>query len=53
MGLIFGAGTALMALLLLLRLLPRMFGLGLFLAKTGFTATAAALFLYYMLKGSP
>lgn len=53
MGLILGSGTALMALLLLVRFVPKALGLGLWLGTTGFTAATAAMILYMVLKGSP
>lgn len=53
MGLIFGAGAALMALWVFVRLLPKAVGLTFWLAKTGFTAAAASMVLYLVLKGSP
>ncbi len=53
MGVFFGAGAALMALWLCLRLVPRTFGLAFWLGKTGFTAAAAATVLYLISKGTP
>ncbi len=51
MGLIFGTGAAIAALLMLVKLLPRAIGLTFWLGTTGFTATAATLILYVLLKG--
>ncbi|WP_216824626.1 hypothetical protein [Paragemmobacter aquarius] len=52
MGLIFGAGAAVMALWMVLRLLPKAVGLTVWLGTTGFTAATAAIVLY-MLLGEP
>lgn len=52
MGLIFGIGTALFALLMVLRLLPKLIGLSLWLGSAAITG-GAALTILYLLQNRP
>ena len=52
-GLILGAGTALMFLVFVLRLVPKAIGLLLWLGSAGATAAAAFLLLYLSQAGMP
>ncbi len=53
MGLFLGAGAALMALWLVLRLASSAFGLTLWIGKTAFTAVTATVVLYLVTKEAP
>lgn len=53
MAFFFGAGAAVITLLMVLRLVPKAFGLAFWLAKTGLTAATASIVLYLVLRGSP
>lgn len=50
MGLIFGLGSALMAIFFLARLLPRLIGLSFWLGSAGITAGTALAVLYLASK---
>lgn len=52
MGLLFGVGTALMVLVFAVRLLPKLFGLALWLGSAGVSGGAAFALLYLYAKGS-
>jgi hypothetical protein len=53
MGLLFGIGSALFALVFLARLLPRAIGLTVWLGSAGFSAMVALGTLYLIQNGSP
>lgn len=53
MGLLIGAGSGLLALLFLVRLLPRAIGLALWLGTAGFSAATALALLYLAANTTP
>ncbi|MBC2836110.1 hypothetical protein H7F16_11390 [Gemmobacter straminiformis] len=52
MGLLFGVGTMLVALVFVVRLVPKLFGLALWLGSAGASAGAAFFLIYLYAKGS-
>lgn len=52
MGLLFGVGTALMALVFAVRLVPKLFGLALWLGSAGVSGGAAFALIYLYAKGN-